>query len=1052
MSGNDIVSKISFKNVVIAAFAALTTFGAPAQAEVEYIPDPATILTNNAFTLGEPTTTKPTSGSYIVLSAIDKATNPWAVSNAYSTFTLNKTSYVYGDGPYTDLSTTINIPNSTQTITVKYTNTPEGNHARITNLSENISNTVFAQRSDSNGGAIKNTGSGSYNITNSAFLSNRATYSHGGAVYNSGKMGNITNSKFIQNSANGGSACGGGIANASGATIGDIKNNIFIGNTVKGDSGGAIINLGNAIMGDIENNAFISNDGGWSGGALFISAGAKVNSIKSSIFISNIAHTGGVFGFKGNVTNGISDSIFIDNKTQVRTDFGGGVLYLYNNAILGDISNCIFISNYTVGKGGVIFTQNLQGNPRMSLIKDSLFLNNSSSGTGGVLHNEAVVTNGIASSTFIANSGSSGGVIYNIGTMGAITNSTFLNNKATSGFGGAIYTSTALTIGAYEGKTTSFVGNTASSQGGAIWASNNLTFNANNGTITFQDNKAGSNSNAIYFSGSRTANFNISNGGSVYMYDKIDGATGYNVVIQGANAGADKMYLFNDINNANVSLGGVELNTINNNIHEYNFNTLNLANDFNMAVDVDLENESMDRLIVGDGIDPDLVTGSGKINVVGMNLLTDAVNPDETTRILFANDNLKANVVNKVTQPIGGGISNLYQTTAFAPIYKYDAIYNPEDGYYSFAKSTGGGGGSDSFNPAVLAEPVAAQAQVMAINNIVTNYAFHHVDTNFLNGSCKLSSRYANRYAIAETDLIKDDLNTNNPLFIEPDKEAVWVKPFVTFENIPLKNGPKVNNITYGTLIGFDSPVFHHKRGFDGIWTGYVGYNGSNMHYSGVDSTSNGGLFGATYSLYKGNFFNATTVTTGAMNTQARTMYGNDNMTSLYAGIGNKTGYNFNFKEGLFTIQPSFLISYTFGKTFDYTNAAGVRIDSDPSHAIQLSPGIKFFMNTKNGWQPYIGVNMMWNIMDQTHARANGVKLPEMSVKPYVQYGIGVQKVMKDHFTAYGQAMIQNGGRNGISLTFGFKWALGRDHKKIEKVHSQDIKRTVIKDKKIEKV
>ena len=56
-----------------------------------------------------------------------------------------------------------------------------------------------------------------------------------------------------------------------------------------------------------------------------------------------------------------------------------------------------------------------------------------------------------------------------------------------------------------------------------------------------------------------------------------------------------------------------------------------------------------------------------------------------------------------------------------------------------------------------------------------------------------------------------------------------------------------------------------------------------------------------------------------------------------------------------------------------------------------------------------------------------------MSIKPYVQYGVGVQKRIKDHFMAYGQAMIQNGGRNGVSLTAGFRWALGHDNCKYEK-------------------
>ncbi len=162
-------------------------------------------------------------------------------------------------------------------------------------------------------------------------------------------------------------------------------------------------------------------------------------------------------------------------------------------------------------------------------------------------------------------------------------------------------------------------------------------------------------------------------------------------------------------------------------------------------------------------------------------------------------------------------------------------------------------------------------------------------------------------------------------------------------------------------------------------------------------------------------------------------MYGNEDVTMLIGGIGNKSGYNFEFKEGKFIVQPGMLISYTFVNTFDYNNAAGVKIKSDPLHAIQLSPSVKFIGNTKNSWQPYASVGMVWNLLDDSKATANGVQLPSMSIKPYVQYGLGVQKRFKDNCMAFGQAMIQHGGRNGISLTAGFRWAVGKDGDKTVK-------------------
>ena len=59
---------------------------------------------------------------------------------------------------------------------------------------------------------------------------------------------------------------------------------------------------------------------------------------------------------------------------------------------------------------------------------------------------------------------------------------------------------------------------------------------------------------------------------------------------------------------------------------------------------------------------------------------------------------------------------------------------------------------------------------------------------------------------------------------------------------------------------------------------------------------------------------------------------------------------------------------------------------------------------------------------------ANDVRLPEMSIKPYVEYGVGIQRCFKnDRFTAFAQSMIHNGGRNGISLSGGLRFKVGRE-------------------------
>ena len=500
----------------------------------------------------------------------------------------------------------------------------------------------------------------------------------------------------------------------------------------------------------------------------------------------------------------------------------------------------------------------------------------------------------------------------------------------------------------------------------------------------------------------------------------------------------------NVLDGNNLDLQSGTLSMVNNQVGVASLNNVTLSGNTNFVADVDLANEQMDRITA-----TNYGTHQGNLNVVGMNLLSDSTK--DVTEIYFAQQGLKDNVVNGMPANRGYNLPSSAQTTFYTPIYKYNAIYDNRDdgGYFMFAKgdkilTPNGNGGttvtptgnpSDAFNPSVLAPSVASQAGANATMNQTFNYAFQNSD-NFMTIPYleRVAIKTANRYALSPTG-DATDVGTFSPLFnAQNETSSAWVKPYASFENIPLKNGPNVSNITYGTLVGFDTPIKSIRHGWDRTWTGYIGYNGASQRFSGVDATQNGGLVGGTLTLYKGNFFNATTISSGAIVGDNRTMYGTDNYTMLMAGVGNKTGYNFEFKEGKIIIQPSMLLSYTFVNTFDYTNAAGVRIKNDPLHAIQIAPGVKFIANTKNGWQPYIGVNMIWNLLDKSKVSADDVRLPEMSIKPYVQYGVGVQKRFKDRYMAFGQAMIQNGGRNGISLTAGFRWAIGKEGKPLEKV------------------
>ena len=222
----------------------------------------------------------------------------------------------------------------------------------------------------------------------------------------------------------------------------------------------------------------------------------------------------------------------------------------------------------------------------------------------------------------------------------------------------------------------SFIGNYAKSEsgeakGGAIYSEANLQIEAKDG---YQ---------SIYMGSSDTTlSFKMTNGGSVYMADNIDGVikdsgdgtkNGYNVNIKGDDINKTTFYMLNDIRNADVSVGTTTLNTINNQSHTYDFNSFTLTGDTNMAADVDLANETMDRFTANS-----YGEHQGNLNVVGMNLLSDAPENRPVTEIYFAQVGLKDHVTNGT-----GELPDGTQTTAYTPIYKYHVMYdNRDDGGY----------------------------------------------------------------------------------------------------------------------------------------------------------------------------------------------------------------------------------------------------------------------------------------------------------------------------------------------------------------------------------
>lgn len=863
-----------------------------------------------------------------------------------------------------------------------------------------------------------------------------SSYAFGGAITNlQGKMGDISGI-FIGNSATTDVKQAWGGAILARGEVGEI-NADFIGNygysSVTESSGGALAiaqyNIGN-ITGDfIGNHSQGELTSGAYGGALYIVNNASVEKVKSN-FIGNYSRseTAGAYGgaleiYRNSEIKEIEGD-FIGNYADGYREATGGAVELYGttDSLIGD-----FIGNYANSEGGTASGGGVSNiiNPSGNLISNFIlnYTNGNTYSMGGAISINAGL-NSIKGDFFSNHSTAKtndalGGAIYSAGELNTIEGDFYKNyteSKESNAYGGAIYSNNAT----WNEIKSSFYGNYAiaeqgEAKGGAIWTNSDMNFVADNSVIAFVENYVEQNgikeNNAVYVDNEEaTIKFNLRNNGELFIKDNFDGKQGYNIDIIGENF--NNVFLLNDLKNADLKLSNINLNTIDNKAHTYNLNHLTIQDTINFIPEVDFDKNEIDRFSTNDNY---ALSENAKIYIPTLSFLNEQ-KKDEVS-ILFAEYGLKDNVEY-------GGSKKI-----ITPIYVYDINYKNKDdaGYFVFTRGFASQG-TNGFNPAVIAPITSSSVGAIGTMNQTMSYSFTNSDMQMnIPYIDRIAMKNQNKYAFAGDG---GSLGRFSPLYLEGDeRKSFWIKPYAIFENVPLKNGPKVSNIGYGTMIGFDSDMQELRRGWDRVFTGYVGYNGASQRFNGVDSTQNGGLIGGTLTMYKKHFFNATTLSVGSSVADNKTMYGTDNYTMLLSGIGNKTGYNFEFKDGKLILQPNMLISYTMIKTFDYKNAAGVQINSKPVHMLQVAPNIKFVGNLKNNWQPYASVSVVWNQLLDSETTANGKKLPKTEIKPYVQYGVGLQKKVKDNFTAYGQAMVQNGGRNGISLTAGLRWAIGKDNK-----------------------
>ena len=905
-------------------------------------------------------------------------------------------------------------------------------------------------------GALYNTGTA--NIASTTFGFNNAD--KGGAIYNIGTLNIDYKTKFNSNSA----VNGGAVYNTS-----DIATSLNGGNFSKNiatENGGAIFNDKTLTIDRYDyvytqnkkekhkyyNSSMSSNMAKYGGGVyntgdLTVSyttlSGNKANNNNAALTYEDINQSGNGGAVYNTNKLTVTNSTFKSNNavttltnvsetpsedglktiTTTTTRYGGNGGAVYNTSDNSTVSDSSFISNKAGQKGGAIATY---GNLS---IENSTFTSNTTVNKITQKQYTTTIATGKKSGTKtisnVNDTTSTGGAIYLAeGKTLFVADSKF--DKNTSAFGGAIYAdkNTTVTI-----KDTSFTNNSALEKGGAIYADEGSTVYvvAQNKDVTFKGNKANGVANDIYLNNA-TVHLVGNNNHWVKIFGDItgDGNGKYSVTgqvsiaetatLQGVNLIVNNgiLHILNESGVLGTSLllgNSSNLSTVNNKIGKLSLKSLMIENNAvpNVAIDMDLKNGSSDKISANDTNE----VNNGGLNVSSVNLVSDSKTPvtikvgedSKVTSVSATNAETKE-ATYKLKSRLGAG--GMLETVAYGQKAK----------------------------PCALAAPVAAQlgGYLTQINSY--DQAFMNMDMNMTKTLEERKAEMSARTASLPMENGKwkmenyaDEKLAYSPQFsngINQNGKGLWARPYATFERVNLSGGPKVGSIGYGTFFGGDADIKQLRNGWSRQFSAYIGYNGSTQDYDRQSIDQNGGTIGVTEVWYKNNFFTGLTVNVSGNSAMAQTDLGHENFPMIMAGVASKTGYNFEFKQGKFVIQPSILLSYSFVHTFSHKNGIGHRVSSSPLHAIQVAPGIKFIANLPKGWQPYLGINMRWNIMDKTHFSLPDVSIPDMSIRPYVEYGVGLQRKWGERFTGYGQAMLRNGGRNGVMLSVGFKWAIGK--------------------------
>lgn len=341
----------------------------------------------------------------------------------------------------------------------------------------------------------------------------------------------------------------------------------------------------------------VSGNDSYTSSSILTEVGGIITNLNADFTGANVTVNGGnplsgaLIKSLGEIT---SADVSIKNTTMTSdADISGGLIGIDSVGKIGSFTGTLSGNNLTASSGagvtgGVLYNRGTLGGISNGMFSSNTVTSDTGEVNGGAVANAGgTITGDISGTTFSGNSVSSagnvkGGAVYNTGILGGkILNTSFTDNSAASTAGTAL--------------------------GAAIYTTTDMTIAADNSSVLFKNNTiSGSNTNyktlnqAIYVDSTvSTLTLDAVNNGSITIYDDVSGASGYKLVLSGDSTSS--INLWGDVTNANITATGGNISFANDEVTKLNMGQFTTADDAKYTIDLNLANGTADTFVTSTG-------------------------------------------------------------------------------------------------------------------------------------------------------------------------------------------------------------------------------------------------------------------------------------------------------------------------------------------------------------------------------------------------------------------------------------------------------------------